>query len=249
MRAILLAAGVGARLGPLTEDRPKVLLEIGGRTLLDRHVERLLEVGVGDVLVVAGHRQELVEDEIERIRSVRRIALRAVRNADYREGSVLSVAAALGAMTPEAGPLLLMDGDVLYGASVLRRLVESPHPTCLLVDRDCAVDEDDPVLVPMRGGRPFDFCKRFRGASESIGESVGFFKLGPADLPRWVEATRARMAGERRRETLEDVVRELVLEDRFSAEDVTGLPWIEIDYPEDLERAETEILPAIAARG
>jgi choline kinase len=246
VRAILFAAGVGSRLGLLTADRPKILLEIGGRTLLDRHVERLLEVGVADVLVVAGHRRELVEAEIERIRAVRDVVtLRAVCNPDYREGSALSVAAALEAMTPEAAPFLLMDGDVLYGESVLRRLVDSPHPTCLLVDRDCAVDEDDPVLVPMRGGRPFDFRKRFRGPYDAIGESVGFFKLGAADLERWTRATRSRTVGERRRETLEDVVRELVVEDRFSAEDVTGLPWIEIDYPEDVERARTEILPAL----
>jgi choline kinase len=246
MRAIIFAAGMGKRLAGAGGDVPKVLLELGGKTLLLRHVENLRAVGVRDVVVVAGYREEEIEAEIARIRADRSgLELRAVRNEAFREGSALSVLAAAPLMTEEAAPLILMDGDVLCSAALLRRLVESPERTCLLIDRDCALDEDDPVLVPVRAGRPFDFVKGYKGPWDAIGESVGFFKIDRADVPRLVQATRARAAAERRRETLEDIVRDLVMEGRFGFEDVTGAPWIEIDFPEDLARAQDEVLPAI----
>ncbi|MGH7859233.1 MAG: NTP transferase domain-containing protein, partial [Candidatus Binatia bacterium] len=231
MRAIIYAAGVGSRLGRLAGDRPKILLELGGRTLLERHVDHLGAVGIRDVVVVTGYERKKVEDEIERLARGRPVRLIAVPNEAFCEGSAVSVAAAASWMTREAAPLVLMDGDVLYPAELLRKLVDSPHPTCLLIDRNCALDESDPVLVPIRGGRPYDFRKRYEGPYDSIGESVGFFKLGTADLDRWLEATRSRTVAAGRAETLEDIVREMVLEGRFQHEDVTGMPWIEIDFP------------------
>ncbi len=249
MRAAIFAAGMGRRLGGAAEGLPKVLIEVGGKTLLRRHVENLWAAGVADIVVVTGYRAEDVEIEIARIRALfPKVALRAVRNDAFAEGSALSVHAALPYLTEEAAPLLLMDGDVLYGPALLRRLVESPERTCLLLDRDCALDEDDPVLVPVRAGRPSDFTKGYRGPYEAIGESVGFFKIDRADVPRLVEATRARAAPERRKETLEDIVRDLVREGRFGFEDITGASWVEIDFPEDLARARDVVLPAIEGR-
>jgi len=249
MKAIIYAAGVGRRMGPRTANLPKVLLEFGGKTLLRRHLESLSAVGVREVVVVTGWHHERVDAEIERLLRDHPLRLEAVRNESFREGSALSVWAAEAHLTPEAAPLLLMDGDVLYGPEMLSRLLDSPSGTCLLLDRRCALNEADPVLVAVRGGRPFDFTKAYRGPYEEIGESIGFFKVGTRDVPRFREAARARTTGTRRSETLEDIVRELVQEGLFGREDVTGLPWIEIDFPQDVERALKEVLPALEAGG
>ena len=245
MRAIIYAAGVGRRMGPRTAQLPKVLLEFGGKTLLRRHVENLSAVGVREAVVVTGWHREKIDAEIERLLADHPLRLETAHNECFREGSALSVWAAEAHLTMEAAPLLLMDGDVLYGPELLRRLLDSPSGTCLLLDRRCALDEADPVLVAVRGGRPFDFTKAYRGQYEEIGESIGFFKVDPRDIPRLREATWARTAAQRRLETLEDIIRELVREGRFGLEDITGLPWIEIDFPEDVERALKEVLPAV----
>jgi len=247
MRAILYVAGIGSRLGSVTEELPKALLEFGGKTLLRRHAENLEAIGVQDLVVVTGWRHEKILDEIARIASHRALRLSPVRNDEFRDGSALSVFAAVPYMRVDAAPLLLMDGDVLYGPEMLQRLVRSKHETCLLIDRACELDEMDPVLVPIRAGRPFDFRKGYQGPWEAIGESIGFFKIGARDVPRFVEAACARTASGRHQETLEDIVQELVREGRFGFEDVTGEPWIEIDFPQDIERAEKEILPALEA--
>jgi choline kinase len=139
-----------------------------------------------------------------------------------------------------------MDGDVLYPAEFLRRLTDSPHPTALLIDRDYSTVDDDPVLVPINNGRPFDFIKKWQGKAEQIGESIGFFKVSPDDLPDLIRLTQNTSAGEGRAASYDDVLRKLVQGGRFGHEDVTGLPWTEIDFPRDVERAALEILPAIA---
>jgi len=123
--------------------------------------------------------------------------------------------------------------------------VDSSHPTALLIDRDYSTADDDPVLVPITNGRPFDFIKKWRGEAEQIGESIGFFKVSPDDLPELIRFTQSMSAGKGRSASYDDVLRKLVQAGRFGHEDVTGLPWTEIDFPQDVERAALEILPAI----
>jgi choline kinase len=245
MKAIIYAAGVGRRLEGQFGPRPKLLLEFGGHSLLDWHVQRLKETGCTELVVVTGYLRESIEAALAALSARHDLPVRTRHNPDYTEGSVLSFAASLPELEAEREPVLLMDGDVLYPAALLRQLWRSPHSTALLVDREFSTDDDDPVLVPMRGGRPFDFRKRWRGEAEAVGESVGFFKLDPRDLPRLVEETRGRTTGPARQDSYDDVLRVLVLENRFAAEDVTGLPWTEIDFPADVERAEMQVLPAI----
>ena len=151
----------------------------------------------------------------------------------------------LPALEKTGNGVLLMDGDVLYGPGMLERLVRSPHRTALLVDRAFSALYDDPVLVPMRNGKPFDFVKKWRGEADSIGESVGFFKVDAVDLPLLIHETKARLAAPRRLDSYDDILRVLVKNGRFSAEDVTGSPWTEIDFPADLEHARRVILPAL----
>jgi choline kinase len=123
--------------------------------------------------------------------------------------------------------------------------MDSPQPTALLIDRDYSTADDDPVLVPIRNGRPFDFIKKWQGEAEQLGESIGFFKVSPDDLPDLIRFTQDMSAGEGRAASYDDVLRKLVQAGRFGHQDVTGLPWMEIDFPEDVERAAREILPAM----
>ena len=101
----------------------------------------------------------------------------------------------------------------------------------MLLDREYSTDDDDPVLVPVRNGRPFEFRKKWTGQADFVGESIGFFKIAPADLPMLIKETRARSAGSEVRDSYDDVLRAMVLADRFGLEDVTSLPWTEIDFP------------------
>ena len=242
MKAIICAAGRGVRLGV---NSPKVLLEFGGRTLLEWHALRLRDVGVQEVVLVSGYLREQIAPVLPEITARYGVSIRELVNERFQEGSVLSVAAALPDFEGSSEPILLMDADVLYPTQMLERLIHSSAPTALLLDREYSTQDDDPVLVPVNNGRPFEFRKKWTGQADYVGESVGFFKIAPGDLPMLVEETRARSAGSSVGDSYDDVLRAMVLADRFGYEDVTGIPWTEIDFPDDLSRARAEVLPRI----
>lgn len=249
MKAIIYAAGRASRLGPRWADSHKALLTFGGRTLLEWHARHLSEIGVGELVVVTGHRSDLVGAELARIAAFYPLAARTIYNPDFLAGSVLSMNVSIPEIRDPDGPVLLMDADVLYPLEMLRRLARSDHPTALLVDRDYSTEDDDPVLVPIAGGRPIDFMKRWLGEADEVGESIGFFKIAPADVGLLIERTAVRVEAGEHDAPYEDVLRDMVLDGRFGHEDVTGLPWTEIDFPRDVERAEREVLPAIERLG
>jgi choline kinase len=232
-------------LGPAYSAQPKILLEIGGRTLLEWHVRRLREIHIEAIEVVVGYKAEDVSGHMRALEGEYGVRLRPILNPDYREGSVLSVAASLPQLQTETAPVLLMDGDVLYGRDMLPRLIESRHRTSLLIDRSYSTADDDPVLVPIRAGRPFDFRKQWRGEGEFVGESIGFFKVDPVDLPALASATLRRTSGPGRRESYDEVLRDLVVQGLFGYEDVTGMVWCELDFPEDVVLACTKVLPFV----
>jgi len=243
LNAIICAAGRGIRLGATS---PKILLEFGGRTLLEWHAMRLQECGIRAATIVTGHLREQIAAALPSIQSRHGVFFREIVNERFHEGSVLSLAAALPEIERSRDGVLLMDADVLYPAAMLKRLIASQPPTALLLDREFSTSDDDPMLVPVQEGSPIDFRKGWTGQADFVGESVGFFTIAVADLPMLSAETRSRSVGVDCRDSYDDVLRAMVLAGRFGFVDVTGMPWTEIDFPGDLVRARDEVLPAIA---
>ena len=114
MRAVMLAAGVGKRLGPELNHAPKLLLSLGGKTLLRRHLEILEQVGIAELVLVTGYRAEAIEAELAVIGSP--VAVTTVHNPDYTEGSVVSLWCARDAISR---PFLLLECDLVFDADLL----------------------------------------------------------------------------------------------------------------------------------
>jgi len=229
----------------LQSDSPKILLEFGGKTLLEWHALRLREAGVREIVLVTGHLREQVAEVLPDICARHDVALREIVNPRFHEGSLLSLKVSLPEIEESSEPLLLMDADVFYPTGMLDRLTESVHGTALLLDREFSTNDDDPMLVPVKNGRPIDFRKHWRGEADFVGESIGFFKIAPTDFPLLIKETEARSRGSSCADSYDDVLRTLVLAGRFGYEDVTGLRWIEIDFPADVIRARHQLVPMI----
>jgi choline kinase len=240
--AVILAAGIGRRLGA-ADNRPKVLLEFGGRSLLERHLEALRACGIRDVSITVGHQRELVEAEVARLGWGDRVGF--VFNPDYREGSMVSLWAQ-SARLRAGRPVLLMDGDVLYDRRMLGRLVDAQGENILLLDRDLEPG-DEPVKICFRGNRIVDFRKRPEHAHDWHGESVGFFRFSGAMAAALADRCAAFVEHAETNLEYEEAIRDLILAEpsRFSAADVSDLPWIEIDFEADVARARHEILPLL----
>jgi choline kinase len=247
MKAVMLAAGIGVRLGPaVMEHPPKVLLRFGGKSLLQRHIEILRRQGVEELVLGVGYRQEEIEQEIADLCA--EDFVRTVFNEDYDQGSIVT----LWTLRDElccGEPVLLMDADVLYDEGLVRRLVNSRHQNCLLLDRDFTPG-DEPVKLCIRDGEIVEFRKWLSAEFDFCGESVGLFKLSAPVAAEIIAQTRLYLMQDRRQDPYEEAIRDVLLTSprrTFSFEDITGMAWIEIDFTVDVERARREILPRVLA--
>jgi choline kinase len=143
---------------------------------------------------------------------------------------------------------LVMDGDVLYDRRMIGRLLAAPGENVLLLDRDIEPG-DEPVKICFRGDVIVDFRKKPEHAYDRHGESVGFFRFSPAMAAALAERCAWYVDQGRTDVEYEEAIRDLILQhpDRFGAEDISDLPWIEIDFETDVSRARTEILPRLEA--
>jgi len=246
MHAIILAAGRGSRLAQYNpEGHPKCLMTFGGRSLLARHLELLQRFGVRQTHLVVGYEADRIVEHVSTLALRPDIALHF--NPRYELGSVLSLLAA-GETLRSGEPVLVMDADVLYHPDILQRLVATRIDNCYLLDRDF-LPGDEPVKIAVRDGRMVEFRKRLAEGLEydTLGESVGFFRFAPEVAAHIADACARYDAEGLADAPHEEALRDVLLErpQDFGFEDVSGLPWIEIDFPDDVRRAGEEILPAI----
>ncbi|HWX81702.1 MAG TPA: phosphocholine cytidylyltransferase family protein [Steroidobacteraceae bacterium] len=247
MRAIILAAGRGLRLvQPEDRQLPKCLLRFDGMTLLERHLRMLKGAGVEEIVLAVGFRHELIEAELDHLAWQPRPAI--VLNMQFELGSVLTLHTAADGMT-RGGDVLVMDADVLYDERIIDALLAGGHSVNrLLIDRDFE-DGEEPVKLCLRGGVPVELRKQLAAGIgyDAIGESVGFFRFTPAAARRLAALVAGYVASGRAQMPHEEAVRDLIIErsQRIEVVDVTGAPWIEIDYSEDVLRAANEVLPRL----
>lgn len=243
MRVAILAAGIGTRLDPAGNPPPKVLLRFGGETLLKRHLDMLVRYGLCDLTLVVGHRADEIHSELAALGATDMVCTRF--NPDFRDSSLLSLWT-LREVFAGGEPVLYMDADVLYDWRLLARLLESPYADCLLIDRSAELTEES-LKVCVRSGRVVDFHKSVEArVYDYAAEWIGFARFGPASAARLADTLQSYVAAGRTDVIYEEPMRDVILKaSAFGLADATGLPWIEIDFPDDLHRAQSEILPRL----
>lgn len=234
-KAIILAAGVGSRIRPLTNDCPKSLLKVGGIPILERMIVNILECGISDFIFVLGYRQEQIRNFVRS----RFPELKAtyVTNEVYRRTNtgyslMLTQAAADGA------GFVKFDADVVFDPAILRCLIDSPAENALCIDRNIKLDAEEVKVV-------VDDDMLVRRASKSIdpksalGESIGIEKIGTATSALLFAELVEMMASESQHKKYYEAAYERLIAKRaaFHAVDITGLDWVEIDTLEDFEAA------------
>ncbi len=241
MKAIIFAAGVGRRLQAVLQGRPKCLVEIGGRSLLSRHLEYLTRLGVGPVVVVVGFAQEAVREAVAQ--DPHGSVVRFIVNEQYTRGSITSLWEARNEMHED---VLLMDADVLYDPRILARLVRSSCPSALLMD-ESVQQQTEECMVAAQEGRVIRLSKNLPDRFDEAGEGIGFFKIQQIHIPALLGSVQACIEAGRLDMEYEDAMQDFFGRVPVGYEKVGGIPWIEIDFPEDIHRATHEILPAIGA--
>ena len=232
--AVLLVAGIGSRLRPLTDDRPKALVSIGCETVLSRAVRLLVAHGVERLVLATGYREDAVRAALAG--APQSVTLCKNERYDSTQNSV-SLALCRDALADEA--FFKLDGDVVFQPEVLERLDRSSAALAVAVDGSRPPD-DEAMKVRLADGRAISAFGKSIATRDAAGESIGIERVASrAVRPLFDALARSLDDAERAALYYEDVYSELLASGAIDAEavEVGDLPWTEIDTPEDLERA------------
>ena len=243
MKAVILAAGMGTRLWPVTKDLPKGLIEIDGKSILERSLENLMLNGITEVIIVIGHCENLVIAKIGE--KYNNMAIRYVYNGDYpRTGSMYSFSKTKSLINED---ILLLESDILYESSAIKRLIESKHKNVILVS-NLLLSGDDVYVVITDNLQLLNLGKNIseKDKQMAVGALVGISKFSKEFLAKVFETADEDYA----KNELNYHYEECVLKTSRIAHPVyvemfEGLNWIEIDNEQDLKRAIKDIYPKI----
>jgi choline kinase len=232
MRAILLAAGRGRRLG---SDLPKCLLSLEGKTLLERHIINMREAGVTGLTIVVGFQKDAILDALERLHAgpAADFPVEVVVNERFVHGSIVSLQVTGGRLLEGA---LWMDADVLYPAALLARLVGSAHENGVLLDGR-SEENGEEMMIGTRAGRAHKVARRVGKEWDFAGESVGFFKVGPEGGRAMKKILDDEVAAGRLDQEYEAALDRAFGLVPFGYERVDDFSWTEIDFEEDVLKA------------
>ena len=239
MKAVILAAGVGKRLWEVTQHHPKCLIEIGGRSLLRRSLESLVSVGIRRAEIVVGYKQELIRTAVAQ--DACGVNVTFLVNEQFHRGSISSLWIARTAFDDDT---IVMDADVLFHPEILRRLVSSPSENALLMD-ETVKQTGEECMVVVVGGRVVALTKNMPEQYDFAGEGVGFLRVRHADTPHVVSSLRGYIDRGSWDMEYEDALLQYFQDVRVGYERIGGLPWTEIDFIEDVKKAELEVLPRL----
>lgn len=237
MKALVLSAGQGRRLLPLTEDRPKSSLEAGGKSLLSWQLDEFAHTPISEVVVLTGFRASVLEQIISNHQD---LPVRTLYNPFFAHCDNLGTCWIAREEMNE--PFLLVNGDTLFEAAVVTRLLEGigAQPITLAMDRKGQYDDDDMKII-VEENRLLRVGKQLP-LEEVHGESIGmmvFTEEGPALFRNKLDQL-MRQAEGRGRWYL-SAIDELAAAGQVAVQSIEGLGWCEVDDRADLDHAATVV--------
>ena len=228
MIGVILAAGMAKRLRPLTDEKPKCLLEVGGKTLLQRTVDAMISAGIKEFVVVTGYRENMIREFLTA--RYPQYTINFIDNPDYEHNNnIFSLWLAMEKL--HGTEVLLMDSDILCDPEAVRRVARKTVPALAMQQHE--LGEEEMKIVVDAEGRITDSPK------DAIGESVGIEKM----TEEYTEAIYQELRKMILEEGLIDIFYERAFErlipqrHTFEVVDTTDLFSYELDTPEDLEKA------------
>lgn len=235
MKALILAAGLGTRLAPITNDRPKSLVPVNGKPILFKQIENLHENGITDITIISGYKAEILEESVHENWPM----IKVVESVDYATtNNMYSAYLGIQTMFPDKqiGSFLMMNADVFYDASVLSALLAYTAPNAIVVDMDRYMEESMKVIE--KDGRIIAISKQIK-PEEALGCSIDVYKFDGEGGKAFFNHCIDYIEKKKELKMWSEVALHNALADvAFKACPLEGR-WFEIDNHEDLAAAET----------
>jgi L-glutamine-phosphate cytidylyltransferase len=233
MKAIILSAGQGSRLGHLVDDRPKCLIDFNGRSLLDRQLDTLEANGVHEAVVVTGFHDELVNQAIARRSGGPEV--RTVFNPFFKVAD--NTGSLYMAREELCGDCLVWNGDTLVSTALMATVLGNDRSgICVTIDRKADGYDEDDMKVVEEGGRLKAIGKRI--AEGVNAESIGLLAFRAGGAEQFREAIEAAMrTAEGTTIWYLRVINHIAQSGDVWTLDVHGEEWGEVDFPPDVDIA------------
>ena len=241
MKAIILSAGQGRRLMPMTESVPKCCLMLDGKALLVHQIESLAANGVDEVVVVTGFNHRLVEDVVSGI-SIQGISVRTLYNPFYAVSDNLGTSWV--AREEMDTPFLLVNGDTLFEASTLAQFLsnERVYPITLAVDRKGDYDYDDDDMKISSDGEQLKRVGKKLSRSIVNGESIGMMAFNRSGARAFVQKVENLMSSpDGLARWYLSAIDELATTGIVGISSIQGYDWCEVDDLADFAHAEKAV--------
>lgn len=238
MQAIIMAAGKGSRLGSMTEDRPKSLVEIKGRTLLDINIVMLHKYGIQDITIVTGYMDEKI---IEATKDIPGITY--AYNPYYEFVNVLG--SYYMGMNNLHEDFVYLHADTICDPTIFEEMMKSEGDIVLPVDtKSC---DDEAMKVRLDNNRIVEITKQMP-VEDSAGEFIGIMKVSKNAIEDINNATVSLLRKKEYQSYFEAAIQEIINMDKYDIRmlDTKGGFWAEIDFLEDYQRAEAQMPETLA---
>jgi len=236
MKAIILAAGMGSRIRPLTDNCPKALLKIDGKTILEMMLSHIRDCGIKDVVFVLGYLQEQIKDYVSI--NFSDLNTQFITNEKYTETNTgFSLMLAMEAIEDEN--FVKFDADVVFDKEILKKLIECEHENCLCIDKNINLDAEEIKVIIDNQNRVVKASKTVN-PKDAMGESIGIEKISAETANILLAELKIMMEDKQNHQEYYEAAYERLIEANvpFNTLDITGLRWTEIDTKEDFATAE-----------
>ena len=235
MKVVVLAAGAGRSLYPLTRDRPKALLPINGVTILERLLNQTTNRGASAVVVV-GYRKNLIIDRLRDLHIPGRGRVQVVENPLYdRTNTLYSLWLGLAHCAP-TDDVLVVDGDLVCDDEIVSRILDDPRDAVVAIDRMRVMGDEEVKVVCDASGRVTMIGKEPAAASAN-GEFLGIARYAAPVVEAFTAAADAILRAGNHAAYYEDALAALLPTHPVETLDVSGLSWVEVDFLSDYVEA------------
>ncbi len=228
---IILAAGVGSRLRPMTNSIPKCMVKTAGKPILEYQIDAYRVAGIRELVIVVGYEGQAIKNYCKHIKDIK---ISIIENSEY-ENSNNMYSFYLASKFIEGRPFILNNADLAIESSIVKKLLDSDDESSVAIDSSQFLDESMKVSIN-QDGFISDISKKIN-KKNSIGCSIDFYKFSAGDGIKFINSVVEIIEVEGNVKDWTEVALQKAFKSqslKFKALDIAGLDWVEIDNYEDL---------------